>query len=222
MLGLRSSRLAQHDFDLAAETPQHSHQAFDGNIAELTACQSRYVRLAETHAFTGFGSGEAMVGYDFGDASDEPRLQEMGFRVGVAEIREKIPASAPDGGFIGNNGLPLRRAKSTALAIFIPRRSGTFRLSASFVLISIFCRRAASQPKARAVKTPVVSARLTRDIAKSSIGGTVPVSLFQLSASSMNEPGSAQKSRNILKWSVSSNRIGSRPDFPMRSNLAPG
>ena len=70
-----SPRLAQDNFDIATQPRQHPHETFDGNIAELATRQPRDVGLAETHPFGGFGLGQALVGDDFADASDEPDLE---------------------------------------------------------------------------------------------------------------------------------------------------
>ncbi|MCK9386499.1 MAG: hypothetical protein M0Q15_17960 [Nevskia sp.] len=38
--------LADDNLDVTAELGEHAHQAFDGNIPELTFEQARYIRLA--------------------------------------------------------------------------------------------------------------------------------------------------------------------------------
>lgn len=88
---------ANDDVDFAAEGGEKAHEPFDGEIPEPAAQHARDVGLANAHDLRGLGLTQLSLENDVVNATDQARLEQMGFRFGVAEIGKNIPRPSPDG-----------------------------------------------------------------------------------------------------------------------------
>ena len=116
-LGLRLAVTPNDDLDVTTQLRQHPHEPLDRHVAELAAKEARHIGLAEPHPLGGFDLCQISCADDLAQAGNQPRLQQMGFMVGVAHICKNAFAAALDLGVITQDFIPFaRRALYSACA----------------------------------------------------------------------------------------------------------
>jgi hypothetical protein len=94
------------DLDIAVEAGEQPHQAIDGVFAEVALEHARHFGLADAHELSGCGLRELALIDEPVDFGNDLRFQEVGVRVGQAEIGKNVVASRLDFYFTDHDLLP--------------------------------------------------------------------------------------------------------------------